>query len=124
MEPAPSSTPQHEYCPYLHHTMELIGRRWTGVILWTLANGPTRFAEIRSAIPGLSDRLLTDRLVELEGEGIVGRCDQDGASCYRLTDKGEQVVPVLEAAAAVASGWACDESPADRPGRIRAGGCG
>ncbi len=115
----------HEYCPYFHHTIELIGRRWTAVILWTLANGPTRFAEIRSAIPGLSDRLLTDRLTELEAEGLVGRCDQDGASCYRLTAKGEQVVPVLESVSEVASRWACDESPADRPGRIRAaGGCG
>ncbi|MEM9712245.1 MAG: winged helix-turn-helix transcriptional regulator, partial [Actinomycetota bacterium] len=66
--------------------------------------------------------LLTDRLGELEAEGIVGRCDQDGASCYRLTDKGGQVVPLLEAVAGVASGWACDETPADRPGRIRAGG--
>lgn len=115
----------HEYCPYFHHTIELIGRRWTAVILWTLSNGPIRFAEIRAAIPGLSDRLLTDRLTELEAEGIVGRCDQDGASCYRLTGKGEQVIPVLEAASSVASIWAGDESPADRPGRIRpAGGCG
>ncbi len=119
-----TSDTHHEYCPYFHHTMELIGRRWTAVILWTLANGPTRFAEIRSTIPGLSDRLLTDRLAELEAEGLVGRCDQDGTSCYRLTGKGEQVVPALEAVSEVAAVWSCDESPADRPGRIRsAGGC-
>jgi DNA-binding HxlR family transcriptional regulator len=111
---------QHEYCPYFHHMMELIGRRWTAVIIWTLADGPARFAEIRSAIPDLSDRLLTDRLIELEGEGIAGRCDHEGTACYRLTTKGEELTPLLESASKLAEGWARQEAPADRPGRIRA----
>lgn len=110
---------QHDYCPFFHHTIELIGRRWTGVIIWTLADGPLRFGDVRSRIPGLSDRLLTDRLAELEAEGVIGRCAHDGNSAYHLTEKGEQLLPVLDAVAQVAASWACDESPADRPGRIR-----
>ncbi len=113
---------QHEYCPYFHHLIELIGRRWTAVIIWTLANGPTRFAEFRPAIPGLSDRLLTDRLAELEAEGLVGRCDHEGATCYQLTEKGAGLIPLLESASDLAESWATKESPADRPGRIRAQG--
>lgn len=109
----------HEYCPFFHHTIELIGRRWTGVILWTLADGPLRFGDVRNRIPGLSDRLLTDRLGELETEGVIGRCAHDGNPAYHLTEKGEQLLPVLDSVAQVAASWACDESPADRPGRIR-----
>ncbi|MEM9034702.1 MAG: helix-turn-helix domain-containing protein [Actinomycetota bacterium] len=109
----------HEYCPYFHHTIELIGRRWTGVILWAMSDGPVRFAEVRSRVPGLSDRLLTDRLAELEAEGVVGRCERSGSSCYDLTDKGRQLLPALEAVSDVAAAWACEESPAERPGRIR-----
>ncbi len=59
------------YCPHFHHVIELIGRRWTGAILLVLANGPSRFSGLRHQIPGLSDRLLSERLDELEDEGIV-----------------------------------------------------
>ena len=51
----------------------MIGRRWVGAILRVLTAGPARFNEILTAIPGLSDRLLTERLRELEREGIVTR---------------------------------------------------
>ncbi len=107
------------YCPYFHHTVELVGRRWSGVILWELTNGPVRFGDIRCRIPGLSDRLLTSRLGELEAEGLVSRCEHDGTACYRLTAKGRALEPALDAIAEVAAGWASQEEPADHPGRIR-----
>jgi DNA-binding HxlR family transcriptional regulator len=109
----------NRYCPFFHHTVELLGRRWSGVILKVLAVGPTRFGDIRDKIPGLSDRLLTSRLAEFEAEGIAARCERDGVSCYRLTDKGQAVEPVLDAVAVVGIDWAALEGPADKPGRIR-----
>ena len=61
------------FCPRYHHAVELIGRRWTGAILRAMLTGRCRFSEIAAAIPGLSDRLLSERLKELESEGIVVR---------------------------------------------------
>jgi DNA-binding HxlR family transcriptional regulator len=53
--------------------MEILGRRWTGAIVRALLAGPSRFSEIVAAIPGLSDRLLSERLKELEAERITTR---------------------------------------------------
>jgi len=53
-------------CPHFHAAIELIGRRWSGAILWALGESPHYFAEITAAVPGLSDRLLSRRLRELE----------------------------------------------------------
>ena len=107
------------YCPYFHHTVELVGRRWSGVILRALVAGPIRFGDIRGQIPGLSDRLLTNRLAEFEAEGLVRRCEHNGIACYRMTAKGRSVEPVLDALAAVAVVWSSEESPGKNPGRIR-----
>lgn len=106
------------YCPYFHHTVELLGRRWSGVILKVLATGPARFGDIRERIPGLSDRLLTSRLAEFEAEGLVRRCEHDGVACYGMTAKGRQLEPVLDALVDVSRIWADGELP-ERPGRIR-----
>src|SRR3954449_7419931 len=58
-------------CPHLHEAVELVGRRWTGAILEVMrgAERPLRFSEIASAIPDLSDRLLSERVKELEARG-------------------------------------------------------
>ena len=61
------------FCPAYHEAIELIGRRWTGAILRVLLSGARRFSDITTTIPGLSDRLLSERLKELEGAGIVTR---------------------------------------------------
>ena len=60
------------FCPYYHHAVELIGRRWTGAILRAMLVGVSRFTDLTEAIPGLSDRMLSERLKTLEAEGIVG----------------------------------------------------
>ena len=60
-------------CPFYHEAVELVGRRWTGAILRVLMDGPLRFSEIAQAVPELSDRLLSERMKELEARGIVER---------------------------------------------------
>jgi len=62
-----------QVCGVFHEAIELIGRRWTGAIVSVMLKDATRFCEIREAIPGISDRLLTERLKELEEHGIVVR---------------------------------------------------
>jgi DNA-binding HxlR family transcriptional regulator len=85
-------------CPDFRVAIELIGRRWAGAILWALADRPHYFAELTIAVPGLSDRLLSRRLRELEGAGLVQRSVHDGSPArvsYALTEKGRSLEPVL-----------------------------
>jgi len=85
-------------CPHFHAAVELIGRRWAGAILWTLMEGPRRFAELAHAVPGVSDRLLSQRLRELESEGLVERRVQAASPVrvtYRLTEKGAALEPAV-----------------------------
>lgn len=96
------------YCPSFHQTVELLGRRWNGVILHALMAQAERFGEIRAVIPGLSDRLLTERLRELEREGFLSRvrpCTST-APRYVLTAKGQSLRPVLDAISSWAADWA------------------
>jgi len=85
-------------CPHFHAAIELIGRRWSGAILWALGESPHYFAEITAAVPGLSDRLLSRRLRELEAVGLVERSVEEGTPArvsYTLTEKGRTLVPVM-----------------------------
>src|ERR1700727_1297307 len=66
-----SSSPR--CCPLYHEAVELVGRRWTGAIIRVLMDGPMRFSEIAQAVPELSDRLLSERMKELERRGMVER---------------------------------------------------
>lgn len=86
------------FCPRYHAAVELIGRRWAGAILFGLIDGPLYFRELRGSIPGISDRLLSQRLRELEAEGLVERSVHEGPPArvsYRLSDTGEALVPAL-----------------------------
>ena len=60
-------------CSAYHRAVELIGKRWTGAIVFVLLDGPLRFSEVKVLVPDLSDRLLSERMKELEAEGIVER---------------------------------------------------
>jgi DNA-binding HxlR family transcriptional regulator len=87
-----------EVCPHFHAAIELIGRRWAGAILSALIERPLRFAELTHAVPGVSDRLLSQRLRELEAEGLVERSVHRGAPVrvvYRLTEKGVALRPAM-----------------------------
>jgi DNA-binding HxlR family transcriptional regulator len=85
-------------CPYYHEAVELIGRRWSGAILRVLMDGPLRFSQIAQAIPELSDRLLSERMKELEKRGIVRRTVHPGPPLrveYSLSDMGRELGPAL-----------------------------
>jgi DNA-binding HxlR family transcriptional regulator len=85
-------------CPEFHHAVELVGKRWTGAILLVLRDGPLRFSEVRELVPDISDRLLSERLKELEAQGIVERRVIDGSPVrteYSLTKKGQALEPSL-----------------------------
>ena len=99
-----------EFCPRFHQAIELIGKRWTGAILRVLISGPRRFNELLAAIPDLSDRLLAERLRELESEGIVDRRVEPGPPVrvsYELTASGKD----LETALRALSHWAEARTP-------------
>ena len=100
------------FCPTYHRAIELIGRRWTGAIVRALMSGATRFSDVRAAIPGLSDRMLSDRLKTLEQEGIVVRAVYPEVPVrieYRLTEKGQALAGVLAAVTAWAERWLAPE---------------
>ena len=83
-------------CSRYQHTAELVGRRWSAAIIRVAVGGPTRFSDIREAVPGLSARLLTQRLRELEQAGIVERREATPSRViYRLTSKGRALSEVL-----------------------------
>lgn len=88
-------------CSHYHRAVELIGKRWTGAILLVLLeHGPMRFSEVGHAVPDLSDRLLSERMKELETEGIVSRRVVETGPVkveYDLTDKGRALEPAVRA---------------------------
>lgn len=103
-------------CQNYHQAIEVIGRRWTGAILYVLCQGPSRFCELREAIPEISDRLLTERLKELEEVGIVVREVGSGRPVqvlYRLTPKGEALQPVLNSIHEWANQWSTAPTSAE-----------
>ena len=116
-----NETPALEpFCPYFHHAIELIGRRWTGVILRALHAGVTHFSELAATVPGLSDRMLSERLKELEGEGLLARAvipDTPVRIEYRLTAKGRALEGVFTAISAWADRYR-DPAPADEHAHV------
>ena len=99
---------QYQMCPRYEHAVQLLGKRWTGLLLDALMSGPKRFCELTSAVEGLSDRVLSDRLRELEVEGIIERVVYPQIPVrveYRLTEKGHALKPVVEAIHHWAQSW-------------------
>ena len=103
---------EHElstFCPTYHRAVELIGRRWTGAILRALLTDVNRFNSLAAAVPGLSDRMLAERLKELEAEGLVLRNvipEMPVRVEYSLTAKGRDLESVVRAVADWAESWA------------------
>lgn len=95
-------------CPRYERAIQLLGKRWTGLLLDALLRGPQRFCELTSAVEGLSDRVLSDRLRELEVEGIVERIVYPHIPVrveYQLTEKGKALAPVVDAIHTWAEEW-------------------
>jgi DNA-binding HxlR family transcriptional regulator len=95
-------------CPTFHRAIELIGRRWTGAIVYVLLRSHRRFAALREAIPGITDRMLSERLQELEDEGIVERTvipETPVRVEYALTKKGHALAKVVDSIGEWAHDW-------------------
>jgi DNA-binding HxlR family transcriptional regulator len=106
MKSAPARAP--ELCARFHRASELIGRRWTGAILYVLLKSRCRFATLRAAIPDITDRMLSDRLHELEAEAIVERTVVPETPVrveYSLTKKGRALAPAVAAISDWADTW-------------------
>lgn len=82
----------------LARAFDFLGKRWNGILLATLAYGPTGFSDLRRNVGGISDSVLSDRLSELSKAGLVTRTVHDGppvAVVYELTDSGRALAPAL-----------------------------
>ncbi|MGZ7031115.1 MAG: winged helix-turn-helix transcriptional regulator [Thermoanaerobaculia bacterium] len=97
-----------EVCDRFHHAIELIGSRWTGAIIFVLLRSHCRFADLRAAIPDITDRMLSDRLRELEKEGVLARTvfpETPVRIEYSLTKKGRALASAFEAIGEWAHKW-------------------
>lgn len=95
-------------CPRYEKAFEVLGKKWTGLILRILMGGPKRFCEFRTQVPEVSDRLLSERLKELEDEGIVQRQVYNTKPVlieYELTEKGRSLEPVVQQVQVWAEKW-------------------
>ena len=106
---AEDTKPARESCCSAYHAaIELIGKRWTGAIVFVLLDGPLRFSEVKVLVPDLSDRLPSERLKEPEGEGIVERRPSEGVPMrieYVLTEKGRALEPAVRSLKVWARSW-------------------
>ncbi|GAC1567730.1 MAG: helix-turn-helix domain-containing protein [Ktedonobacteraceae bacterium] len=100
--------PTRQLCKRYEQAIQLLGKRWTGLILDTLMEGPQRFCEMTATVEGLSDRVLSDRLRELESEGVIERIVYPQIPVrveYRLTEKGRDLRPVVQSIHDWAQNW-------------------
>lgn len=107
-EQTASTRVTHTCCPRYEHAIQILGKRWTGLLINALMNGPRRFCELTVVIAGLSDRVLSDRLRELETEGILKRVVYPQIPVrveYQLTEKGHALKPVIDAIHTWAGRW-------------------
>ncbi|UOQ49053.1 helix-turn-helix transcriptional regulator [Gracilibacillus caseinilyticus] len=99
-------------CPKFESALNILNKRWTGLIIFQLLEGAQRFTTIESAI-GISGRVLSERLKDLEKEGIVIRHVYNETPVrieYDLTEKGQALKPVLESIQTWADGWMNNQS--------------
>jgi len=95
-------------CPRYHRAIEIVGRRWSGAILRVMLDGATRFSELKHTIPDINDRMLSERLKELEAEGLVMREVRSTTPVkveYHLTPMGAALEPVLDGIGRWATEW-------------------
>ena len=110
------SEPTLALCPKFTKTFKILGKKWNGLILEVLLQkGPARFKDVAQAITKCSDRVLVERLKELEAEGLVVRITHENSSLiqYALTDKGAALAPVMSAAHTWGESWLSDEECED-----------
>ncbi len=95
-------------CPVVERAFEVLGRKWAGLIVRELSAGSRHFCELEKGIPSVSARMLTERIKELEAEGIVSRTVHTAAPVrvtYALTEKGRALIPVMQGIESWAQRW-------------------
>lgn len=95
-------------CPKYEAGIEILGKRWTGLIIRVLLGGPKRFRDIKEIVPEMSDKMLTERLKQLEAAGILIRHVYPETPVrveYRLSEKGKDLQKVVESIQAWAERW-------------------
>jgi DNA-binding HxlR family transcriptional regulator len=109
-------------CARFHRASELIGRRWTGAIIYVLLGSRCRFAVLRDTIPEITDRMLSERLQQLEQEAIVERTvfpDTPVRVEYSLTKKGRALAAAMNAIAEWAEHWIDLDAPGPKRAKSR-----
>jgi DNA-binding HxlR family transcriptional regulator len=97
-----------QLCPKFETAFELLGKRWTGLIIKVLLTGPKRFKDISDVIPSMSDRMLSERFKELEAAGMITRHVYPETPVrieYELTDKGRALEPTMDEVQRWADKW-------------------
>jgi DNA-binding HxlR family transcriptional regulator len=95
-------------CPKYEAATEVLGKKWTGLIIRVLLDGPKRFKELKAQIPDMSDRILTERVKELESLGVLKRNVYPETPVrieYELTAKGKDLIRVIESIQNWAENW-------------------
>ncbi|MFD0675130.1 winged helix-turn-helix transcriptional regulator [Cohnella sp. GCM10027633] len=95
-------------CPKYESAAELLGKKWTGLIIRVLLGGPKRFKDIKEQIPDMSDKMLTDRMKELEAIGILTRTvypEMPVRIEYELTEKGRHLENVIQSIQSWGENW-------------------
>ena len=114
--------PKESLCGRFHAAVELIGRRWTGAVIQVLMGGRRRYCDLKAGIPDISDRMLSERLRELEQEGVLRRIvtpDTPVRVEYELTKKGAALQESLEAIGLWANTWGAAEVKSKAPAKRR-----
>ncbi|MCA0758061.1 helix-turn-helix transcriptional regulator [Paenibacillus sp. N4] len=104
---------QSNLCPRFQKGMDIISKRWTGLIIYQLLSGPQRFCAVQSALP-ISGRLLSERFKDLETEGIVDRHVYPEIPVrieYSLTEKGRALEPIIREIQAWSQDWIKPDAP-------------
>ncbi|UQZ36570.1 transcriptional regulator [Paenibacillus sp. PK3_47] len=99
---------EFEMCPRFEKAVDLLSKRWVALIVFVLMQGPRRFGEIESCLSNLSGKVLSDRLKEMENEGIIQRTvypEMPVRIEYSLTDKGTALAPILGEISNWSSDW-------------------
>ena len=107
---APDTAIDFELCPRFEQTFSFLGKKWNGLIIDVLLHeGPQRFRDLARNVPRCSDRVLVERLKELEDNGVILRRTFPDSSLieYELTKKGQEFAPVMAAVHAWSDKWAC-----------------
>jgi DNA-binding HxlR family transcriptional regulator len=115
-----------QLCHRFHRAVELVGRRWNGAIIFLLLQDRARFAQLRAAIPGITDRMLAERLHELEAEGVISRTVLPATPVrveYALTRKGRALAGALSAIGQWAEKWITEPAPDTRTAARRTAVC-